>query len=645
MKSINTLGSIALLLGATCNPALAGNIEQIVVTGMRTEHSLLDSPASISVITREDIEQSGALTIADVLRARAGIQIRDTIGDSGRGVVVSMRGFGENAANNTLITVDGRRLNNPTLQAPDLNSVALHDIERIEVLQGGGGVLFGDQAVGGVINIITRRATRSSLDLELDTGSHDRERYAINGSYVMENGFAGRISAEHRESDNYRDNNRSEYQSLRGVLEYRWADGKVFAEAQRVDDALEFPGALPVFTAEQDRRQSLNTGDFGDLDTTTLRAGGVVALSTHWSAELDLTSRDSAGDGYQFAANTTDMKVESVNPRLVGSYDTEHGRAIVTLGMDFTDSEYLLDIPDWFTRTDFKQEQQDIYAQLVYPISASLTLSGGIRQAEVDDDNRSTGNGNSTRETISTASLAWQWREDARVILRRDEVMRFANVDENGYTLPEVDFLKPQTGVSWEGGVEFYRDDLNGRAMLFALKLDDEILYDPSAPGPGAAFGFLGANINLDESSRQGAMLELSWSLNDALTVGGSYTYTDAEIESGTFKGNEVPYVAEHSGVLNTTWQFLPSFSAYAEVAYTGSRYALGDDANAYEEVDAETMVNLALRWSSGNWRATLRANNVFGEKFDTLTTDYSGYRSVYPAAEETVFLTLGYTL
>lgn len=126
-----------VLLGAitTLDAAAANTIEQIVVTGLRTEQSLLETPVAISVITREDIERSGALTIADVLRGRAGLQIRDTIGDGGRGVLVAMRGFGENAANNTLVLVDGRRLNNPSLAAPDLNSIALADIERIEILQ------------------------------------------------------------------------------------------------------------------------------------------------------------------------------------------------------------------------------------------------------------------------------------------------------------------------------------------------------------------------------------------------------------------------------------------------------------------------------------------------------------------------------
>ena len=177
MSISRRLISLTLLSGAsTLNADTANRIEQIIVSGVRTEQPALNSPAAVSVITREDIERSGALTVAEALRGRAGLQIRDTIGDGGRGVVVSMRGFGENAPNNTLVLVDGRRLNNPTLAGPDLNSISIKDIERIEILQGGAGVLFGDQAVGGVINVITRTPDKAALALEAGGGRDNAER-------------------------------------------------------------------------------------------------------------------------------------------------------------------------------------------------------------------------------------------------------------------------------------------------------------------------------------------------------------------------------------------------------------------------------------------------------------------------------------
>ncbi|MBP6481926.1 MAG: TonB-dependent receptor [Pseudomonadales bacterium] len=648
MSISRRLISLTLLSGAsTLNADTANRIEQIIVSGVRTEQPALNSPAAVSVITREDIERSGALTVAEALRGRAGLQIRDTIGDGGRGVVVSMRGFGENAPNNTLVLVDGRRLNNPTLAGPDLNSISIKDIERIEILQGGAGVLFGDQAVGGVINVITRTPDKAALALEAGGGTHNAERYAASASQRFANGIGVRLSAEQRESDNYRDNNATEYTNALGLLEYNWNDGRVFAELQRIDDDLELPGALPEALARQDRRQSLDwyAQDFADLQTTTWRLGGRYALTPVWSAEMEITERENDGDGYQSAPNTTEMQVASVNPRLVGRFERPAGTATLTLGFDATDSEYLLDIPEFSFRTDFEQEQRDSYAQLVYPLTETVQVSAGARRSEVDDDNRGNDMQNGDGATVTTASIAWYFRPEMRLLLRRDEVLRYASVDENGYTLPGVAFLEPQTGASWEGGLEWFDPRFNGRAMLFDLELDDEILYDPSALGSLAEFGIFGANINLDSSRRRGALLEWRWQALQRLSLGGSYTWTDAEITAGTFDGNEVPYVAQHVGALNTTWDVGRGISAFVEYAYNGSRYALGDDANAYSRIDAEGVLNMALRWASGHWNATLRANNLNDEEYDSLTSVLYGERSVYPAPERTLYLTLGYTL
>ena len=142
------------LIAAAAQPAPvypATEIPAVVVSAARTQQSVLTTPASITVITREQIEASRARHIHEVLRSQGGVQIRDLYGDGSR-ATVDMRGFGETAGSNTLILVDGRRLNNPDIATPDLNSIALEDVERIEIVQGSAGVLFGDQAVGGVIN-------------------------------------------------------------------------------------------------------------------------------------------------------------------------------------------------------------------------------------------------------------------------------------------------------------------------------------------------------------------------------------------------------------------------------------------------------------------------------------------------------------
>jgi len=97
---------------------------------------------------------------------------------------------------------------------------------------------------------------------------------------------------------------------------------------------------------------------------------------------MEITERENDGDGYQSAPNTTEMRVASANPRLVGRFERPAGTATLTLGFDATDSKYLLDIPEFSFQTDFRQEQRDNYAQLVYPLTETVQVSAGARRSK-----------------------------------------------------------------------------------------------------------------------------------------------------------------------------------------------------------------------------------------------------------------------
>ena len=146
----------------------------MVVSAARTEQSTVTIPATINIISRQEIEASGASNVSEVLRNQGGIYLTDFFG-AGTHSSVAMRGFSSStAASNTLVIVDGRRLNNIDLSAPDLNSISIKDIERIEIIQGSAGTLYGDQAVGGVINIITKVPEQARKEIQLSAGSYDR---------------------------------------------------------------------------------------------------------------------------------------------------------------------------------------------------------------------------------------------------------------------------------------------------------------------------------------------------------------------------------------------------------------------------------------------------------------------------------------
>jgi len=131
------------------------DLNKIVVTPYRYGESLGEVPASVSVIDSEQIASSGASTTVGLLSDLSGVVVRDWTGNGSK-ATVDMRGFGEQAGLNVLVLVNGRRVNEIDMSGVSWSQVPLDQIEKIEVLKGGfGSVLYGDNAVSGVINIIT----------------------------------------------------------------------------------------------------------------------------------------------------------------------------------------------------------------------------------------------------------------------------------------------------------------------------------------------------------------------------------------------------------------------------------------------------------------------------------------------------------
>ncbi|HEX7027367.1 MAG TPA: TonB-dependent receptor plug domain-containing protein, partial [Gammaproteobacteria bacterium] len=363
---------------ALSSTAESAEQDNLIVTATRSEQANVVIPTTVTVISHEEIVASGAVHLAEVLRGHGGIQISDLYGDGSR-VSIGMRGFGETANANTLILVDGRRLNNPDIADPDLNSVSLKDIERIEIIQGGGSVLYGDQAVGGVVNIITRKAEGAAFDATAMAGSYDYRALEAYVAQAFDNGISAYFSAEAREADNYRRHNEAEYSNVFGRIEYASARGELFLELQSVDDYLQTPGALFAGEVDADRRQSRSeyADDFSDIVSETVRFGLRRQLSEHWTLLAEAARRNadgrfllnfrgcSASMSCSTQPNRQDRELFSVTPRLSGRYEMPNGPMLLTLGVDHEESEYFLQSRFGTQQSD--QQVQGLYFQGVFP--------------------------------------------------------------------------------------------------------------------------------------------------------------------------------------------------------------------------------------------------------------------------------------
>ena len=616
--------SIPILFTLCCYaPYADAVIDAYITSAARTEQSTLTTPASITVITRDEIDASGASHIVDLLHARGGIQVTDNIG-GGRRSSVGMRGFGDTANANTLILVDGRRLNNSDIAPPDLNSIALEDVERVEIVQGSAGVLFGDQAVGGVINIITRKPSALRHSLKISAGSYSTTDLHVTTSQALGNGISYRVSLDLRESDNYRQNNEASYLNGFGKLGYDYGSGTVFAELQYIDDELNAPGALFANDVAVDRQQVLPAfaGDFSDVKTTIGRFGLVQEINDNWSFEGELTSRDSDGvfrlSSFPVAETenaTQDRKIKEFTPRLIG-YIPAMRNTVLTLGADVTESDYHLSsrFGDQFN----DQSQRSLYAQAVVPATPIIDVTLGVRFANVDNELRDVGSfalypaGIQVDDdvTVGSIGLAVKTNESWRVLLRADENYRFAKVGE--FLQPAFTpvftpiLLKTQEGLSIETGVEWNQEGSSAKIIIYKLDLENEIVYD----------SVNGANINLNETERNGLITEWRWQVNDKLGMNISYTLTDGEIINGAFAGKDIPLVAEHSGFISGDFQINSHWQIFGEIQALGDRVFSGDFDNVIKKLPGYGITNFKIEYGLKDFVLYGRINNLFDKQY-----------------------------
>ena len=229
---------------------------EVVVTATRDKQETRKTPANVTVITAEEISKSGATTVVDVLDNLESIQFRTSSGNSSQ-AYIDMRGIGgDNPYGKTLIMLDGRRLNRTDMSSINWLQIPVNNIERIEVVRGPGSVLYGDAAIGGVINIITKKGkAQPQFNASAIVGSYglNDERVGVTGATDK---WTYAVTGENNFNFGYRE--RSKYSAQSGGFDLGYTASDLFNVSLGVSfikTDYQMPGALTKAQMEQDRRQ------------------------------------------------------------------------------------------------------------------------------------------------------------------------------------------------------------------------------------------------------------------------------------------------------------------------------------------------------------------------------------------------------
>ena len=558
--------------------------------------SLLNTSSSLQTISSDQIQSSGAKSLAEVLNATNSIQIFKPSG-AGR-TIISMRGFGDNATSNTLILLNGQPYFNPDIAAPTLNIIQPQDIAQIEITPGSEGVLYGDQAVGGMINIITK-TPKDKSSVSIATGSFQTYRTSFSLSkFKKEYDFGCQLGGAIFTTNNYRDHNAERINNFNLSLNYK----KAYLRYFKINQHLELPGKLTKEEVIQNSRKAENSTAFNNQDHDIVQLGLKHNLSPNWLTNIDFDTKLMRGFGaYAFGSFDEERKTLSLRPKISGIINFKNYSILPIVGMDLNYGKYKLDsIIDY---NDI-QKQSALFTELTIPFARTFSATLGVRFSKAFYKLSKGTERTPTNEAFTTkAGLKWQPKENLTLFIRCAESYRFPKVDEITYTFNNK-LLKTQTGISYETGVKYKNRFIYSSLGAYQIDLKNEILAIPiSGPFP--------VNTNLDPTRRRGLIIDLDLKPIKHLQLKTNYNFVEPKFTRGPLKNKDIPFVARNNLRLSAILKPHKNLNFLVEGIYTGSRYQANDVENSAEKIGGFTIYNLGISYKKRPFTFTLRGNNL----------------------------------
>lgn len=631
-----------LLVILNTSPLLAANktvteIPQVTVHADDERTSSLTTPSNITVITHKQIAKSGANSLAEFLASQSILKAMNAFGDNSQ-TAISMRGFGDNAVANSLILVDGFRLTNPDITTPDINTVALADIERIEIIPGSAGTLYGDQAVGGVINIITRHPQKFATHINTAYGSYNHKIYSGSIEDKFNNGLSYQVDGFKDDTNNYRRHNTQNIGSFSGKLIYDYANGSAFFKYQRYKNDLLYSGSLSLEQVKDNPRQSFDNKDFRNGLTNDYQIGFKHNLSDRWILASHLEHHDLSADGFISQPFKQTHQVNNLDTRVIGLLD----KNTLTFGGYFENNHYSINTS--LFNNNAQAKQHSVFAQDIIQLMPKLDLILGARYAEQDNYLQTSAISTlnfKNKAFVSEQGLSYQLAPAWRIYLHRDGNFRFPKANENTLLPSNVEHLDAQTGVSYETGVEWKQVADNFKLTIYQLRLKNEIAFDPTQ----TALQPFGANRNIGPTIRNGLAISAKHQLTLNWDIAGEYAYVDPRFAAGPFKNNVIPGVANHLAGINIYYHVNEQLKFLGEELYVGNHYASDDDANASAKINGYYLTNLGMQFEMQTIKVNLRINNIFNKFYNFYTSFDPNTSSIsyYPAPGRNLMLSIGF--
>ena len=592
MKSrpLTTAVALALALPAFAASAAdpATELDEVLVTATSTEISLRDSLSPAQVIDRAQIERSQATSLQQLLAGRAGINLTNT-GGLGKQTSLFLRGAG---SNQVLVLIDGVRIGSATAGLPALQDLPVEQIERIEIVRGPHSSLYGADAIGGVIQIFTRR-DRGGLQPRamLGAGSSNlREASAGIGAGGERGWFGADVAFLRTDGIN----------ACEGTAA-GWGAG-CFADEPDLDGYRNRSASL---------RGGGKLGPAWILEGSALRAEGYNHYDGSWANYSEtvqqvfsakLRHAPSTRMGWQATVGRSyDDSNDYGNGVFVGGLQTRREQAGLQGDFVLGQDQHLTAGADWLGDRITGTTAYDVDSRDNTGVFAEYQGRFGPQQLQAGlryDDNDQFG-------SHTTGNLGWGWRFDGGMLLsaRWSSGFRAPSFNDLYYPYFGNPDLRPEESNNVNVGVSGGSDGLRWTLDLFENRVDDLISFDSSTWLPG----------NVDRARLRGGELTVATSLA-GWELSGQYSHVDPRNRSaGANHGKLLPRRARDTGRIALDRDF-GAFAFGTSVNAAGSRF---DDAANAVRVGGFATLDLRFEYAlHRDWTVLARVTNLFDNDY-----------------------------
>ncbi|MBZ9577973.1 TonB-dependent receptor [Patescibacteria group bacterium] len=624
-------------------------LEPITITPLRIERRLSEVSSTVSIIKEEEIKETNAKNVPGLLRHLEGVYMYDAsgVGTVGR---INMRGFWGGMSTHQLILVDGIPQNKGKSKLVDWSLIPLDNIERIEIVRGPASCLYGDNAMSGVINIITKRpSVIPETKISASYGSFDTQNYNLSISGMLER-IGSYLGVSRKSTDGFRRHCDYEDIHLNGKLDFlidQTQDLKLSLDYHQKQRGA-YAWALTEAQIEQDRPQARpgSENDKSEVKKTNLGLTYRKDIGKIFKIEETFYYRYEDSESFYTSGSTNSSTQEqldeedtygflsrlNINPEIFGM---EHS---FTTGIDLERNNF--DYQEYAAPcqirgaigSNYKVKRDKIgsYVQDEIKLFAPLKLIAGIRYDLIkfdftDYEDETNSEDRKMSSTSPKCGIVYTYGKDCNLYANYAQAFRTPTIGQM-FTYGSVSNpdLNPEEAENYEAGIRHrFNDYLRANVGLYWMELDNEIWYDYTQR----------QYKNYGQTSHKGIETSLTLKIIKELTSFVNYSYTRAKNESGSYDGKYLANIPIHKGSLGVKWETDSGWGANLIVTRVGSSYI--DSAND-DKLPSYTTADLKLSYTHKWWSLFFAIDNLLDERYNSYGFKSGGVKKFSPAPERT---------